>query len=98
MAYEILFAEAVAEHLGHLTGGAGAGAGRRRAPARAAAPHRNAESQAAQAEPCRPMGVASRGLRVFYEVVSAQPPAVRVLAVGKKWGNVLRIGQQEIGL
>ena len=48
--------------------------------------------------PVAPWELRVGALRVFYEVVSAQPPAVRVLAVGKKWGNVLRIGQQEIEL
>jgi len=37
-------------------------------------------------------------LRVFYEVVSEDPEVVRVLAVGKKQRNVLRIAGQEIKL
>jgi len=37
-------------------------------------------------------------LRVFYEVTSDEPALVRVLAVGKKEGSVLRIGGKEIEL
>jgi mRNA-degrading endonuclease RelE of RelBE toxin-antitoxin system len=35
-------------------------------------------------------------LRVFYEVVPVEPDVVRVLAIGKKYRNVLRIGGREI--
>ena len=37
-------------------------------------------------------------LRVFYEVVPTQAPMVRVLAVGKKVRNVLRVGGREMNL
>lgn len=37
-------------------------------------------------------------LRVFYEVASGEPGVVRVLAVGKKEGNILRVADQEIEL
>jgi mRNA-degrading endonuclease RelE of RelBE toxin-antitoxin system len=37
-------------------------------------------------------------LRVFYDVVSTGRPMVRVLAVGKKQGNVLRIGGKVVEL
>jgi hypothetical protein len=36
-------------------------------------------------------------LRVFYRV-ETDPPVVRVVAIGKKSGNVLRIGGKEIRL
>jgi len=99
VAYEILFAESVAEHLGHLTAA-------ERARVLDAVERQLAQQpliETRNRKPLRPNPVAPwelrvGALRVFYEVVSAQPPAVRVLAVGKKWGNVLRIGQQEIEL
>jgi hypothetical protein len=37
-------------------------------------------------------------LRVFYEVVPGAPGVVRIVAVGKKEGNVVRIGGKEIKL
>ncbi len=42
-------------------------------------------------------------LRVFYDVASTEPPAssvavIRILAVGKKVGNVLRIGGKVVEL
>ena len=37
-------------------------------------------------------------LRVFYEVPSATGRVVRVLAVGKKSGSILRIGRKEVRL
>lgn len=37
-------------------------------------------------------------LRVFYEVVSEEPDVVRILAVGKKEGNILFIAGQEVEL
>ena len=37
-------------------------------------------------------------LRVFYEVAADDPRVVRVLAVGKKERQILRIGGQEITL
>jgi hypothetical protein len=37
-------------------------------------------------------------LRVFYEIASDEPALVRILAVGKKEGGVLRIGGKEIKL
>jgi hypothetical protein len=37
-------------------------------------------------------------LRVFYEVIGAETGVVRVLAVGRKRRNVLRIGGEEIQL
>jgi mRNA-degrading endonuclease RelE of RelBE toxin-antitoxin system len=37
-------------------------------------------------------------LRVFYEVVPGEPALVRILAVGKKERNILRIGGREMRL
>ena len=37
-------------------------------------------------------------LRVFYEVVPGDPGVVRIVAVGKKEGNVVRIAGKEINL
>ena len=37
-------------------------------------------------------------LRVFYEVVDEEPNLVRILAIGKKEGNKLFIGGQEVSL
>ncbi len=37
-------------------------------------------------------------LRVFFDVAAAEPAVVRILAVGKKEGNILRVGGEEIKL
>ncbi len=37
-------------------------------------------------------------LRIFYEVAPGEPAVVRILAVGKKERNILRIAGQEIRL
>ena len=48
--------------------------------------------------PLAPWELRVGALRVFYEVLSQDPEVVRVLAVGKKQRNVLRIAGQEIKL
>lgn len=48
--------------------------------------------------PIAPWELRAGTLRVFYDVVVGNPGVVRVLAVGKKVGNVLHIGGQEIKL
>jgi hypothetical protein len=37
-------------------------------------------------------------LKVFYEVVAEEPEVVRILAVGRKEGNRLIIGDREVNL
>jgi len=44
------------------------------------------------------MGARLGNLRVFYEVVPGDPGVVRIVAVGKKEGNVVRIAGKEIEL
>jgi mRNA-degrading endonuclease RelE of RelBE toxin-antitoxin system len=48
--------------------------------------------------PLAPWELRAGSLRVFYEVVPGEPSVVRVLAIGKKVRNVLRVGRQEIKL
>jgi mRNA-degrading endonuclease RelE of RelBE toxin-antitoxin system len=54
-------------------------------------------------KPLRPNPVAPWELRignlgVFYEVITGDPGVVRIVAVGKKEGNVVRIAGKEIKL
>jgi len=54
-------------------------------------------------KPLRPNPVAPWELRIgslrgFYDVAEGGPGAVRILAVGQKKGNVLRIAGREVGL
>lgn len=46
--------------------------------------------------PLAPWELRVGSLRVFYEVTATDPTVVRVLAVGQKVRNVLRIGGREI--
>lgn len=46
--------------------------------------------------PLAPWELRVGSLRVFYEICSDSPETVRIVAVGKKRGNVLRIGGKEI--
>jgi len=48
--------------------------------------------------PIAPWELRLGDLRVFYEVVSDEAAAVRILAVGLKEGNRLKIGGQEVKL
>jgi mRNA-degrading endonuclease RelE of RelBE toxin-antitoxin system len=48
--------------------------------------------------PVAPWELRIGNLRVFYEVVPGDPGVVGIVAVGKKEGNVVRIGGKEIKL
>lgn len=48
--------------------------------------------------PVAPWELRAGSLRVFYEVAEREPGIVRVLAVGHKQGNVLRIAGREVEL
>ncbi|TAK04385.1 type II toxin-antitoxin system RelE/ParE family toxin [bacterium] len=48
--------------------------------------------------PVAPWELRVSNLRVFYEVVPGNPGVVRILAVGKKDGNIVRIADKEIKL
>ena len=99
MAYEIAFADSVKAHLQVLTAG-------QRATVLDAIERQLANEPLAETrnrKPLRPNPVAPwelrvGTLRVFYDVSERSPPTVRVLAVGVKDRNVLRIGGQEIQL
>ncbi|NEP77118.1 MAG: type II toxin-antitoxin system RelE/ParE family toxin [Okeania sp. SIO3B3] len=48
--------------------------------------------------PLAPWELPLGDLRIFYEVVDEEPNIVRILAIGKKEGNKLFIGCQEVSL
>jgi len=48
--------------------------------------------------PIAPWELRIGNLRVFYEVVSGDPGVVRIVAVGKKEGSIIRIAGKEIKL
>ena len=48
--------------------------------------------------PVAPWELRIGNLRAFYEVVPGDPDVVRIVAVGKKEGNVVRIAGKEIKL
>jgi len=48
--------------------------------------------------PVAPWELRIGSLRVFYEVIPVDPGVVRIVAVGKKKGNVVRIAGKEIKL
>lgn len=99
MAFEIAFAESVTEQLRALTA-----AERSRvldAIERQLAHEPLAESRhrkRLRPNPMAPWELRVGTLRVFYEVAADARDVVRVLAVGKKERNVLRIGRREIKL
>jgi mRNA-degrading endonuclease RelE of RelBE toxin-antitoxin system len=96
VAYAIVFAASVKAHIAALTP-------RERSTVLDAIERRLVEQplkETRNRKPLRPNPVAPwelrvGKLRVFYEVAS-DPAMVRILAVGKKEQNVLRIGRQEI--
>jgi mRNA-degrading endonuclease RelE of RelBE toxin-antitoxin system len=99
MAYQIEFAESVKTHLQVLT------VGQRATVLDAIERHLANEPlvETRNRKPLRPNPVAPWELRVgtmrvFYDVSEGPPQLVRVLAVGVKERNVLRIGGQEIQL
>jgi hypothetical protein len=48
--------------------------------------------------PIAPWELRIGNLRVFYEVIPGDPGVVRIVAVGKKVRNIVRIGGKEIEL
>ena len=99
MAFEVAFAESVVEHLRALT------AAERSRVLDVVGRQLTHEplTESRNRKPLRPNPVAPwelrlQTLRVFYEVASDAPQVVRVLAIGKKDRNVLRIGAREIKL
>ena len=99
MAFQITFAESVAEQLRTLTT-----AERSRvldAIERQLVHEPVAESRhrkRLRPNPMAPWELRVGRLRVFYEVAADARDVVRVLAIGKKERNVLRIGRREIKL
>ncbi|MEK6630846.1 MAG: type II toxin-antitoxin system RelE/ParE family toxin [Acidobacteriota bacterium] len=99
MAHEIAFADSVKTHLQALTAGQRASvldAIERHLPNEPLTETRNRKPL--RPNPVSPWELRVRTLRVFYDVSEGPPPTVRVLAVGVKDRNVLRIGGQEIQL
>ena len=99
MAYEIAFAESVKVHFGFLTAGEQAtvlDAIERQLSNEPCAETRNRKPL--RPNPVAPWELRVGRLRVFYDVSEGPPQVVRVLAVGIKDRNVLRIGGQEIQL
>ena len=99
MAYEIAFADSVKAHLQALTAGQRAtilDAIERQLPNEPLAETRNRKPL--RPNPIAPWELRVGTLRVFYDVSEGPPSTVRVLAVGVKDRNVLRIGGQEIQL
>ncbi len=99
MPYQVAFAEAVKAHLEALTAG-------QRATVLAAVETQLTNeplTETRHRKPLRPNPVAPWELRigkmrVFYDVSESPPQTVRVLAVGIKDRNILRIGGEEIQL
>lgn len=99
MPYDLRFAESVKQHLEALTP-------RERSTVLITIERQLLHEPLAETrnrKPLRPNPIAPwelrvGKLRVFYEVASGDPGVVRVLAVGKKAGNILIIGGQEIEL
>ena len=99
MVYEIAFAETVKAHLKVLTAGQRAtvlDAIERRLTNEPLTETRNRKPL--RPNPIAPWELRAGALRVFYDVSQGPPATVRVLAVGVKDRNVLRIGGQEIRL
>lgn len=73
-------------------------AGGHRAPTALRTARRNSQSKALAPESGRAVGVASWQASVFYEVAPGEPSLVRILAVGKKERNILRVAGREVRL
>ena len=99
MAYEIGFAESVEEHLKFITT-----AERSRVldaidrQLRHSPLVETRNRKPLRPNPLAPWELRAGTLRVFYEVTPGGPTVVRILAIGKKMRNVLRIAGQEIQL
>jgi mRNA-degrading endonuclease RelE of RelBE toxin-antitoxin system len=99
MPFDIKFAAAVREHLDALTA-------RERSTALEGLERQLLHEPLVETrnrKPLRPNPVAPwelriGNLRVFYEVIPGDPGVVRIVAVGKKEGNVVRIAGKEIKL
>ena len=97
MPYEIKFAAHVRQHLEALTA-------RERSTALEVIERQLLHEPLVETrnrKPLRPNPVAPwelRNLRAFYEVVPGDPDVVRIVAVGKKERNVVRIAGKEIEL
>lgn len=99
MAYEVRFAEDVKEHLRALTvpeRSAALEAIERQLPYEPLVETRNRKPL--RPNPIAPWQLRVGKLRVFYEAVPGEPAIVRILAVGKKERNILRIAHREIRL
>ena len=99
MAHEITFADSVKAHLQALTAGQRAtvlDGIERQLPNEPLTETRHRKPL--RPNPIAPWELRVGTLRVFYDVSEGPPPTVRVLAVGVKDRNVLRIGGQEIQL
>lgn len=99
MSYRVQFAESVTDHIRWLT----AAERTRVLNAIARQLMHQPLSETRNRKPLRPNPLAPwelrlGTLRVFYEVVSKDPEVVRILAVGKKQRDVLRIAGREIRL
>ena len=99
MKYKVAFAETVVEHIRFLT----AAERKRVLDAIERQLGREPLLETRNRKPLRPNPLAPwelrvGSLRVFYEVANEQPDTVRVLAIGKKYRQFLRIGDQEIEL
>jgi len=99
MAYQVEFAESVKAHLQVLTVGQQArvlDAIQRQLTNEPLVETRNRKPL--RPNPVAPWELRVGSMRVFYDVSKGPPQVVRVLAVGVKDRNVLRIGGQEIQL
>ena len=99
MAYEVRFAEDVKEHLLALKvpeRSAALEAIERQLPYEPLVETRNRKPL--RPNPIAPWELRVGKLRVFYEVVPGEPSLVRILAVGKKERNILRVAGREMTL
>ena len=99
MAYEVRFADDVKEHLRALTvpeRSVALEAIERQLPYEPLVETRNRKPL--RPNPIAPWELRVGKLRVFYEVVAGEPSLVRILAVGKKDRNILRVAGREMTL
>ncbi len=97
MAFEIQFAESVADQLQGLTAAERSRVLDAVAGQLAHEPLRETRNRKPlRPNPLAPWALRLGPLRVFYEVASGKPALVRILAVGKKERSVLRIAGKEI--
>jgi len=99
VAYEVRFADDVKEHLRALTvpeRSVALEAIERQLPYEPLVETRNRKPL--RPNPIAPWELRVGKLRVFYEVVAGEPSLVRILAVGKKDRNILRVAGREMTL